>query len=420
MLNNKRLIRLCFCLFFFCMASKVSAQLTVNALVDTRLVSSNEAVSWLNEGLGKQRFDTDHQGLTLGQLIAVANYRVEDTLSINVAANMYSDRKNLADISEAYVSWKPVPTSSWRIKTKMGAFFPAISLENTGLGWTNPWMISSSAINTWLGEELRTLGGEVTVSHQGMFEASPHDIELVVASFKANDPAGALLAWRGWSLGDRITGLTERILLPDIPTYAEGGQLARQVNWEEIGHEIDGRAGYYYGLGYSYAGWLKVKAYHYDNRGNPLVQQKGQYAWDTQFDSVSFKVELPQDWTVMGQFMDGYTAMGRIARGAVLDFQAYYGLLSKRLGDHRITVRFDRFSTTDLDKTLHDNNNETGNAVAVCWSFQATEASQWGVEYLRISSHRPERAYLDEEYGGGLYAGNLAETTVQAFFRYKF
>ena len=43
---------------------------------------------------------------------------------------------------------------------KTGAFFPTISLENDDLGWTSPYTLTPSAINSWIGDELRTIGSE--------------------------------------------------------------------------------------------------------------------------------------------------------------------------------------------------------------------------------------------------------------------
>ena len=64
--------------------------------------------------------------------------------------------------------WKPISAGiraadgdvSWSVKT--GAFFPTISLENDDLGWTSPYTLTPSAINSWIGEELRTIGSEGT------------------------------------------------------------------------------------------------------------------------------------------------------------------------------------------------------------------------------------------------------------------
>src|SRR5258705_9405197 len=56
--------------------------------------------------------------------------------------------------------YRPVSTSAFRWSIKAGAFFPPISLENTEIGWTSPWTLTPSAINAWVGEELRTIGLE--------------------------------------------------------------------------------------------------------------------------------------------------------------------------------------------------------------------------------------------------------------------
>ena len=52
---------------------------------------------------------------------------------------------------------------SWSVKT--GAFFPTISLENDDLGWTSPYTLTPSAINSWIGEELRTIGSEAILRY---------------------------------------------------------------------------------------------------------------------------------------------------------------------------------------------------------------------------------------------------------------
>lgn len=396
------------------------AQADISGLVDLRLVQGDGTRSWLYEGLGKQRFDGSDDGLQLGQAVVEVKSELTDTLSGKLVVNGYSDRNSFADVTEAYLQWKPLPIDGYRFKAKVGALFPTLSLENSGPGWTNPWMISNSAINTWVGEELRTLGSEVSFSRPGQLNGSAHDIELVGALYRANDPAGALLTWRGWSLGDRITGLTERLTLPDLPVYETGGQLAWQANWEEPFHEIDNRYGYYTGINYGYNGWLNLRALHYDNRGNPRVLQNGQYAWTTRFDHLALRVDFPQELTLMAQYMTGYTQMGRAVRGAIIDFDARYLLLSKAFGRQRLSLRYDKFSTTDEDYTLGDNNAEDGHAIAIAWLFNLNESSQLGSEYLAVSSQRPGRLYLDYT-GNNPDAGNwLRETSLQVFYRYKF
>ena len=66
------------------------------------------------------------------------------------------------DLLETYVSWRPQSNGVLRWNVRAGAFFPPVSLENDDLGWTSPYTLTPSAINSWVGSELRTIGGEGT------------------------------------------------------------------------------------------------------------------------------------------------------------------------------------------------------------------------------------------------------------------
>lgn len=81
----------------------------------------------------------------------------------------------------------------------MGGFYPQLSLENPDMGWLSAYNYTNSAINSWVGEELRTLGVEATIKRPARNFNSAHSFSLVGATFKGNDPAGTLLAWRGFA-----------------------------------------------------------------------------------------------------------------------------------------------------------------------------------------------------------------------------
>ncbi|MCB1658749.1 MAG: hypothetical protein KDI39_11030, partial [Pseudomonadales bacterium] len=134
-----------------------------HGLADLRLVQSNSTQSWLNEGLDKQRFDENDQALQLGQAVISYKANLIDTVSGHAWLNAYTDRHEGIDVGEAFIKWRPIPQSAWRWQTRLGMFFPEMSLENTGLGWTSDYLISNSAINTWIGEEFRTLGAELNL-----------------------------------------------------------------------------------------------------------------------------------------------------------------------------------------------------------------------------------------------------------------
>lgn len=419
MLNNICRLQL-FLTALFCVGLVSQVHASISGQLDLRVLSADDARSWVDEGLGKQRFDNSQGNIKLGQAIVEARGNITDTLSGKLVVNGYDDRQGFADITEAYVQWKPLPIQGYRIKTKVGAFFPPLSLENNGTGWTNPWMVSTSAINTWVGEELRTLGGEISFSRPGQMHQSPHDFELLYSIFTANDPAGGLLSWRGWSVGDRITGLSETLPFPDMPgIYGSTGLFKKQGDFEKPFYELDHHYGFYSGASYGYNGRLQLRALHYNNRGDPLVLKDQQWAWETEFDQLALRLDLPQQTTLLSQYMEGYTKFGVYGYGVDVDFNSWYLLLSKALGKHRLSARYDKFETIDRDDMPGDNNSESGNALALTWLYQFTRQQQTGVEYLRIRSRREGREYLSDAVAD--YADPaISESSLQVFYRVHF
>ena len=203
----------------------------IRGLLDLRLVTSDSERSWAGGGLDKTRFDRGSSALRLGQAVLRLDGDLAPAFSASVVLNASDDRLGLFDVNEAWLAWNPVPSSPWKTRARAGAFFPATSLEvgYDNIGWTPEHTVSSSAINSWLGEELRTIGMEINVSRNGRLIGSPHDFGLTGALLVGNDPLGTLLAWRGWSVGDRISGLSESLRLADLLVFRAGGALLEQT-----------------------------------------------------------------------------------------------------------------------------------------------------------------------------------------------
>ncbi len=359
-----------------------------------RGVASDAGRGWLYGGLDKSRYDPDHEGLRLGQAVLDLRAELADSVEGRVWANAYTDRAgSLTELGEAWLLWRPVPDGAWRWRGKLGAFFPELSLENHDSGWTPHYLPSSSAINTWVGEELRTLGGELQLERDGRHAASRHDWRFTVAAFRWNDPAGSLLAWRGWSVGERVTGLRESLPLPqDAGLFGADGVWSRQQPAVEPFHEIDHRSGWYAGLRHRYDRRLSVEWLRYDNRGDPERLRDHQYAWRTRFDHLAFSWQRG-DWTLLGQLMDGDTRMGFVARRKLVDvhYRAAYLLLSRQLGSQRLHLRLDRFRLRDRDMVAADPNHETGHALALGWDWQWRPDTRLALEWLQQDSTRPLR-----------------------------
>jgi hypothetical protein len=365
----------------------------VRGLVDVRAVASDATRSWTREGLDKSRFDERSDGVRLGHAFLRLDADPLHDVTAALVASLADDRGGALDVNEAWLGWNPVPTGPWKLRARAGAFFPAMNLEidYDSIGWTPARTISASAINAWIGEEIRAQGVELSALRKGAMAGSPHDFGVSVVVFGRNDPAGTLLAWRGWSVGDRITGLTEPIGLPDLPVYRPGGALAGQSSTLHVSREIDGRAGYYAAGRYGYGSRLEVEAMHYDNRADPLVLVNGQYSWRTHFDHVGVRAEPGGEWVWLVQALRGETIMGPDA--VRLRFDAVYALASHPVGRGQATVRYDRFRAREhpADILPEDPNSENGHAIALAYAHRVGRAIELVAEALEIRSDRPAR-----------------------------
>jgi hypothetical protein len=273
-------------------------------------------------------------------------------------------------------------------------FFPELSLENSGLGWTSDYLISSSAINTWVGEELRTLGAEVGVHYDGARVGSPHDWRASAAAFRWNDPAGGLLTWRGWSIGDRVTGSWEQVPFPELAIFDSNGYWAGQIQGIKPFREVDHKTGYHANLAYQYLDLVSISAMRYDNRGDPQAFVAGQWAWDTSFNHLAVRGHY-QNTTLLTQYMTGQTIMGYVPfHDLIVDFRSWYVLLSQQMGAHQVNIRYDKFWLNDQDHKAADPNQEDGDGLAIGWKWNMRKNIDISTEWLRQCSDRDARAIL--------------------------
>ncbi len=402
------------------LSSTVQAQdsmptIDVRGLVDARLILTDNTVSWEERGLGKTRWGGDASGdnrvvgrIAEASLIFLPKFSWDWSGVIHVKAD--SQQHQPVDVIEAFLRYKPVPKSDFRYEARIGAFFPPISLENKGIAWTSPYTITSSAINSWVGEELKTLGAEFTVSR----EFEDFDLSLTGSAFTANDPAGTLLAWRGWALHDREAGLFEQLPLAPIRTIEPGGEIERQAPWVEPFHQIDTRIGGYAGITVDHYALGRLSVLYYDNQSFDRAFDGFQCAWDTYFVSAGYENELPGGVELISQMMIGNTSMGtRPLLGSKVnnDYWSIFTLLSKRVGKHRFSFRYDHFEVADDDLTGDDLNQENGNAWTAAYVLRPFRKQRLTLEVLHVDSKRPEREFLNLPV-------RARETTIQASYRF--
>jgi len=132
--------------------------------------------AWIDGGLGKLRYAETNDGIESTRVFAQYRGRVANTLSATVIADYQSDASSGIDVTEAYMDWRPIPRSENQQQIRFGAFYPPFSRENVDLGWQSPFTYSYSAINTWLGEEIRPIGVEWSLHRRLGFPGSPHEL----------------------------------------------------------------------------------------------------------------------------------------------------------------------------------------------------------------------------------------------------
>jgi hypothetical protein len=349
--------------------------------------------SWSNAGLGKARYENS---TPTGRLALRGDAQLFSDFVAAVVLVGDSGADPILGIQEAWIGWNPVPQSPWRTRIKAGAFFPVANLEvgYESTDWTASRTLSSSAINSWIGEEIRVEGVELALLRRGAFVSSPHTVGITLGAFQGNDPAGTLLAWQGWNLGNRIAGLSENAGLPDLPVFRPDGEIPLQTRDVHVFREIDDRMGFYGGGNYAYSDRVEFTAMRYDNRGDPLKIERGQYSWHTRFDHLSLRLQLPQQWELLAQTIRGDTLMGPNA--VRMDFSAWYLLGSHPLGRGLMTLRQDRFRTVDRDRVPDDANGECGHAWTVAYRLPLRESLNLISEAMWIESNRSARGLIGE------------------------
>ncbi len=368
--------------------------------LDTRLVSSDAGRSFMDGGLGTTRFDRNDSGMQLGRLRLALSSPLGELWSAHLDASVWDDKdRSPVGVTEAYLQFRPYPRAGYRFRLKAGAFYPPISLENRAAGWESPYSLSYSAINTWLGVEVRTIGLEAQLDWLGTRTGHDFDLGLTGGAFAWNEGAGVVLADNGFMLHDRQTPVFGRV------GPAGAGALPFQ--------QFDGRAGVYAGVEGRWLDRVVLRVLRYDNRADPtkIDSVSGAIAWNTRFNSAGLRIESGSGWTAILQWLDGETIIAPPGMQLEWPFRAQFALLSRRFGRQTLSARYDRF---EVDSNIPDGDgSQIGHAFTAAWMFDADAHWRLALEWLRVRSSSYNRA----ELGGPPLA---TETQLQLAVRYAF
>ena len=389
---------------------------TVSGLVDLRLAAATGERSWTDDAYGKLRYNGGNDGLRITPQLAEAAVVWKPQLTWALSGHLHlqhqPEQEHGVDIVEAYFAWKPTPKSAWRASARAGLFYPPISQEHDDPAWGVTSTITPSAINSWVGEEVKVIALEGKLSRS---LGNGGELGATFALFDHNDTSGTLLSLRGWALDDvQSTAYGEQRLPGLLPRYR--GIWRGQSLYTIPVLELDNRIGAYARVDWRTGGPLNLNAFYYDNGGNRTAVTNGQWSWDTRFWNFGATLDLDPRTRLLSQVMTGETLEGfPTPRGIWIDvgFTSAYLLATRTYGKGQAAARMEYFETRDRTWMDRDNNDEHGWAFTGAYRYELTPHATLKLEALHVSSDRPARLYRAT-------AARQAQTLVQTSLRLHF
>ena len=233
-------------------------------------------------------------------------------------------KRGRAGIVQAYLD-QNFARGEHRVRLMEGAFFLPTSRENIDALWETPFTITSSALNSWMGEEFRPIGIDAAYTFRRQWTGA-------ITLFTGNDTLGSFPAVRGWALRDHWALLGEH-----LPVDAEYYTSVSAENDDRIGWSARGK-------------WNNDRATlqltHIDNRSDAL-EHGDLFDWYTRFDILGGDYTI-NDWTIAAEYGWGFTDIVVEGEGRFrTDLDASYLLVSRRLANGRASLRADLFTRDD-------------------------------------------------------------------------
>ncbi len=375
---------------------------TVTLFGDVRAVAVDGEKSWVDNGFGKLRYGgnlpTGSANLQLkpefGEAGIIWQPRFGWSLSGTVVAVTQGGGRLDGGLSEAFLTYKPLVDGGISVSARAGLMWPPVSLEHSGPEWAVTETITPSAINSWIGEEVKVIGLELNA--KGEFGA--HTVTATISGFDYNDTAGALVTYRGWGLHDRKALAFSKQPLPPLDEFMEYAQPPYTHPVMDLDPGTLSRPGFYAKLAWDLPVPVHLEVLHYDNNGNPeAVNSNLEWGWRTIFNNVGMVAEFADGWQARAQALAGHTRMGFEMSGADwIDtrFRSAYGMVTRHLERGAISARFDLFDTRNSGSAVTSENDEDGWAATIAARRSLNRVMTAFVEFLHVESSRDARARL--------------------------
>jgi hypothetical protein len=365
---------------------------------DVRLVAVDGEKSWVDRGFGKFRSGSGGDlriQPQLGNVNLVWKPQFTWSLGAIVAGSLQGGQRTQAGLSQAYLTFRPMRSSELALSARAGLMWPPVSLEHEGADWHVKDSITPSAINSWIGEEVRPLAAEASVSGS----LGSHKLRATAAVIAANDTAGTMLTFRGWGLHDRTTLAFGRQPLPPLGPLT-GYQPPFTHPLIDLHSGFAHRPGYYAKLAWQPPVPVRIELFRYDNRANPEdVNSDLEWGWHTRFEQLATVAELGRGAELKAQALEGRTEMGYPMSGRRwIDarFRSAFAMVTRPFGKIGLAVRGEAFDGRNRGSLWDDEYDEHG------WSAMIAGKREFGAitglaELLHVWSDTPAREHAGEE-----------------------
>ncbi|MFL6245752.1 MAG: hypothetical protein ACJ74H_06985 [Thermoanaerobaculia bacterium] len=270
---------------------------------------------------------------------------------IHLLARNESDqsKRGRIGIVQAYLD-QNLARGEHRLRLTEGAFFLPTSRENIDALWETPYTITSSALNSWMGEEMRPIGVDAAYTFRRRWTGG-------VTIFTGNDTLGSFPAVRGWSMRDHWALLGEHLKVDRDYFSSVSAENDDRLGWSARGRWNSDRA--------------SVQLTHLDNRSDAL-EHDPLFDWYTRFDILGGDYAIG-DWTIAAEYGWGITEIDLEEDGRYrTDLSASYLLVSRRLANGRVSLRGDVFTRND----------ETGHALTAAYFWTPRGKLRTGIEAI--------------------------------------
>lgn len=215
----------------------VKAETEIKGLIQGQyaLITDDEG-SFLygGDGSGLFKFDDEHDSPEISQALVQIKSSLTASLELEAVLNHTQIPESFTNFSQLSLRYRPLWSPKYRWQFRAGMFYPQLGFENPDIGWLSPYNYTNSAISSWIGEEVRILGGEAKVTFPGRIRKSPHTFSLVGSFYKSNDTVGTLLSWRGWGFHDKQALYNEKINFAYLPSLQNENFVPAQPDRKSV------------------------------------------------------------------------------------------------------------------------------------------------------------------------------------------